>query len=77
MARDKGATRPISIQLEQTPLTRSRAILRSLGRSATLVHTMAISNHKFPSKLLFTHFMERSASVANIKCVNSNLLGNL
>jgi hypothetical protein len=28
-------------------------------------------------EVIYPHFMERSASVANIKCVNRNLLGNL
>jgi hypothetical protein len=60
------------------------AILRSLSQSSAITrqastgitpwhrsqlgYNVAIWNHKFPSKLLFTHFMERSASVANIKC---------
>jgi hypothetical protein len=33
----------------------------------------SLKNRK--SYLTYPHFMERSASVANIKCVNSNLLG--
>jgi hypothetical protein len=29
---------------------------------------MCVMEFQIPSKFLFTHFMERSASVANIKC---------
>jgi hypothetical protein len=41
-------------QIELNPLKQVSRDLSQLG------HNVAISNHKFPSKLLFTHFMERS-----------------
>jgi hypothetical protein len=46
-------------------VAQSLAIVRSRSQ---LCCNVATWNYKFPSKLLFTHFMERSASVANIKC---------
>jgi hypothetical protein len=45
-------------------LPQSFAILRDLSRSPAI----AANGFQIPYKLLFTHFMERSASVANIKC---------
>jgi hypothetical protein len=44
---------------------RSFAIARDRPQ---LCSAVAISNHKFPSKLLFTHFMFATLALRSIKC---------
>jgi hypothetical protein len=49
-------------------LPRYYAIVRSLSQSLAIRPKWYVLKFQIPYKLLFTHFMERSASVANIKC---------